>query len=133
MTDTIELTSPVEVTGLTATLRPSKGLPQGTFRLRRDRCVVEISVRVLGRPLLRGRIKTGKGTLTVGELSTLELELLPGSLPFTRRRLARGLGPEPLALRSRTVHTDDDAVVLTAVGPLPTRWLHVELAAEFTR
>jgi hypothetical protein len=136
MTATIEMAA-VDVVAITATLRPGDDLPSGSYRLRTDRCVVEVSARVLGRPVLRGRIKASTGALTVNDLATLELELLPDSLrtsvPFTRRRLAAGFVDMPLALRSRSVHTTDDTVVLTASGPLPRRLLWLELAAEFVR
>jgi hypothetical protein len=120
---------------LVATLRPADDLPEGGYRLRPDRCVVEISARVLGRPVLRGRVEASGGTLTVGELCTLELSLgeLRTGVPFTRRFLAAGLTSEPLALRARSVYIAEDTVVLTASGPLPQRWLRLELAAEFVR
>lgn len=118
-----------------ATLRPGDDLPEGSYQLRQDRCVVEVTARVLGRPVLYGRVEAGGGTLTVGELSTLELSLgsMRTGVPFTRRFLAAGLTSEPLALRARSVHVAEDTVVLTASGPLPSRWLRLELAAEFTR
>lgn len=137
MTDTIEmaLVEAADIIEITATLRPGDDMPPGSYSL--SRCVVEVSARVLGRPLVRGRVRADGGTLTVGELSTLSLELLPDSLrtgvPFTRRRLAAGLTAEPLALRARSVFVSDDTVVLTASGPLPRRWLRLELAAELVR
>jgi len=118
-----------------ATLRPGDDLPEGGYELRLDRCVVEVTARVLGRPVLYGRVNAVGGTLTVGELSTLELSLgsMRTGVPFTRRFLAAGLTSEPLALRARSVHVSEDTIVLTASGPLPSRWLRLELAAEFTR
>ena len=130
--DTIEMT-PVETVRLTATLRPARDLPAGDYRLHTGKCVVELAVCLLGRPLLRGRIEAGGGTLTVGELNTLELDLLPSlRVPFVGAWLIAGLD-EPLALRARSVHTDDETVVLAATGPLATRWTRVTLAAEFVR
>jgi hypothetical protein len=132
--DTIELPDLASPGGVVATLRPCDDLPAGDYRLRPDRCVVEVSARVLGRPVLRGRIPASDGRLMVGELATLELSLgsLRPSVPFTRRLLALPADLQ-LALRARTVHTDGETVVLTASGPLPRRWLHLELAAEFVR
>jgi hypothetical protein len=131
--DTIEMT-PVDTVRLTATLRPARDLPTGEFQLHTGKCVVELAICVLGRPLVRGRIEAGGGTLAVGELSTLELDLLPDSMrvPFVGARLLAGLD-EPLALRARSVHTDDETVVLAVTGPLATRWSRVTLAAEFVR
>jgi hypothetical protein len=106
------------MTDLVATL--AVDVPEGTYQLRRDRCVVEVAVRVLGLPVRRRRVKAGGGTLTVGEQSTLELAV--GSLPG----LSAGL-----VLQARTVFSDDETVVLTASGPVRRRWL--TLAAEFTR
>jgi hypothetical protein len=143
--DTIEM-APAEATTasdsadaslveVVATLRPGDDLPEGSYELRQDRCVVEVTARVLGRPVLYGRVEAVGGTLTVGELSTLELSLgsMRTGVPFTRRFLAAGLTSEPLALRARGVHVAEDTVVLTASGPLPSRWLRLELAAEFVR
>lgn len=84
MTDTIELT-PVDTVRLTATLRGGD-LPPGEYRLHTGRCVVELALCVLGRPAVRGRIEACAGTLTVDELSTLELDLvLAVSGPLARR------------------------------------------------
>ena len=123
----------IQTADLVVTLRPGDDLPEGAYRLRQDRCVVEVSGRVLGRPVLRGRVETNGGTLTVGELSTLELSLGPvrTGVPFARRLLRLPSGP--LALRARSVYVDEDTVVLTASGPLPSRWLRLELAAELVR
>jgi hypothetical protein len=128
--DTIEMT-PVDTVRLTATLRPARDLPSGEFQLRTGKCVVELAVCVLGRPLVRGRIEAVSGTLT---LNTLELDLLPESLrvPFVGARLLAGLD-EPLTLRARIVHIDDETVVLAVTGPLASRWSRVTLAAEFVR
>jgi hypothetical protein len=132
MTDTIEST-PVDTVRLTATLRGGD-LPPGEYRLNTGRCVVELALCVLGRPAVRGRIEACAGTLTVDELSTLEFDLLAGSLRvlFARRRLTAGLD-EPLALRARCVHSDEDTVVLAVSGPLARRWSRVLVAAEFVR
>lgn len=129
--DTIEMT-PVETVRLTATLRPVRDLPPGDYRLHTGKCVVEMAVCLLGRPLLRGRIEAGGGTLAVDELCTLELDLLPESLRMPFVTLLRGLD-EPLALRARSVYSDEDTVVLAVTGPLATRWSRVTLAAEFVR
>lgn len=128
--DTIEMT-PVDTVRLTATLRPVRGLPTGEFQLHPGKCVVELAVCVLGRPLVRARIEAGGGRLA---LNTLELDLLPDSLrvPFAGARLLAGLD-EPLTLRARVVHTDDETVVLAVTGPLASRWSRVTLAAEFVR
>jgi hypothetical protein len=131
--DTIETTA-ADTVQLTATLRPARDLPAGAYRLRTG--VIELAVCLLRRPVLRGRVEAAGGTLTVGELSMLELDLLPDTLragvPFVRGRLLPDLDT-PLALRARSVHTDEDTVVLTASGPLPKRFLRVTLAAEFVR
>lgn len=128
--DTIEMT-PVDTVRLTATLRPARDLPSGEFQLHTGKCVVELAVYVLGRPLVRGRIEAGGGTLA---LNTLELDLLPDSLrvPFVGARLLAGLD-EPLTLRARVVHIDAETVVLAVTGPLASRWSRVTLAAEFVR
>lgn len=132
---TIEVAAPADTHQLVAALRPAHDLPTGRYRLRTGRCVVELALCVLRRPVVRGRITASGGTLTAGELGTLELDLSPASLrggvPFTRGVLAAGLGPEPLALRVRIVHATEDTVVLTASGRLPKRFRRVELAAEF--
>lgn len=121
MTDTVRLA---------ATLRPATNLQVGDYRLRTDRCVVELAA--LGPGPIRGRIEPTGGTLTVDDLNTLELDLLPESLPFLRGWLATGL-TNRLALKTRVVHADEETVVLTATGRLPRRWTRVTLAAEFTR
>ncbi|HEX6361044.1 hypothetical protein [Actinophytocola sp.] len=124
MLDTIEIAA----TQLVATLRPARDLPAGRYRLRTDKCVVEFALCVLRRPVLRRRAQAVGGTLTVGELSTLELDLVPETPHFGMRL------PDldtPLAMRARSVHTDEETVVLTASGRLPRRFLRVELAAEF--
>jgi hypothetical protein len=128
--DTIEMT-PVDTVRLTATLRPARDLPTGELQLHTGKCVVELAVCVLGRPLVRARIEAVGGTLA---LNTLELDLLPESLrvPFIGARLLAGLD-EPLALCARVVHTDDETVVLAVTGPLASRWSRVTLAAELVR
>ena len=121
MTDTIELTT----VRLTATLR-GDDLPPGDYRLRTGRCVVELAVW----PVLRARVEALSGALTVGELTTLELDLVPETR--RARYLAADLD-EPLALRARSVFLADDTVVLSVSGPLAGRWSRVFLAAEFVR
>lgn len=110
---------------LAATLRPTTALPGGDYRLCPDKCVVELAA--LGP--VRGRVRPTGGTLTV---NFLELDLDPATLPFLRGWLAAGL-TKPLALRARTVYSDEETVVLTASGRLSRRWTRVTLAAEFTR
>lgn len=129
MTDTIELT-PVDTVRVTATLR-GDDLPPGEYRLHTGRCVIELALCVLGRPVLRGRVEALCGTLTVDELTTLELDLAP---PMTRRaRYLAGTLDEPLALRARGVFVAEDTVVLAVSGPLARRWSRVFVAAEFVR
>lgn len=122
-------------------VRPADGLPpEGTYGLRLDRCVVEVSARLLGRPLRRTRLRASGGRLVVGAPTTLELDLRGGAIAVTLvpgqgtyEGVARLRGQEqPLVLRVRSVHADDDTAVLAASGALTGRW-HVELAAEFTR
>lgn len=79
--------------------------PQGIYDLRLDRCVFEVAIRVLGRPVLRGRFRAVRGALTVGEDSALSVELSAKSLrtnvPLLHRRLT---GPGGLwAARHRTI------------------------------
>jgi len=125
--------------------------PAGTYGLRLDRCVAEVSVRLLGRPLIRTRPRLTGGNLVVGEPTTLELDLrggarrlrVPTTIEVTHIPRPPGLGTfeglarvgdetHPLVLRVRAVHVDDDTAVLAASGALFGR-SHLELAAEFTR
>jgi len=127
-------------------VRPVDGLPPaGAYRLRLDRCVVEVSVRVFGRPLVRTRLRASGGELGVGEPVTLTIDLRAGkrgptSIDVT---LVPGLGTfdgvarirgeeHPLVMRVRSVPADDETAVLHASGALRGR-SHLELAAEFTR
>jgi hypothetical protein len=129
-------------------VRPVDGLPPvGDYRLRLDRCVAEVSVRLLGRPLVRARVRASGGTLVVGEPTTLTIDLRAGARrlrvpdridvtfagPGTFDGLVRVRGEEhPLVLKVRSVHADEDTAVLAASGALPGG-THLVLAAEFTR
>jgi polyisoprenoid-binding protein YceI len=63
----------------------------GVYPVRRDRCVVELSARLLGHPWLRGRLKVREAVLTVGlgeDDHQLTLEFGASSLWTTIPRLA---------------------------------------------
>ena len=129
-------------------VRPVDGLPPvGDYRLRLDRCVAEASVQLLGRPLVRTRVRASGGTLVVGEPATLTVDFrargrrlrVPDRIDvtFTGPGMVEGLvrvrGEEhPLVLKVRSVHADEDTAVLAMSGALPGR-SHLVLAAEFTR
>jgi polyisoprenoid-binding protein YceI len=82
--------SPKEVTVALTVVLPEVAAP-GTYELRLDRCVIEVAVRVLGRPLLRGRFRANSGTLTVGEPSTLTAVVSAKSLRTNVPMLSRVL------------------------------------------
>ncbi|HEV8556913.1 MAG TPA: hypothetical protein VGR06_11025 [Actinophytocola sp.] len=79
--------------------------PPGRYELRLDRYVLEVAVRVLGRPLLRGRFRAVRGCLEVGEPSTLSLDISAKSLrtnvPLLRRVVSGSSGL--WAARHRTI------------------------------
>jgi polyisoprenoid-binding protein YceI len=69
------------------------------YSLRRDRCVLELTLRLLKFPWLRARFTESDGCLNIGADGdhTLEIELAPSSLWTTVPRLARTLtGPAGL-------------------------------------
>jgi hypothetical protein len=106
---------------------------------------------MLGRPLIRTRVRASGGELVVGEPATLTIDLragkrrvgVPTSIDVTLVPGKPGLGTfdgvahlrgeeHPLVMRVRSVPADDETAVLHASGALPGR-SHLELAAEFTR
>ncbi|HEY2062664.1 MAG TPA: YceI family protein [Amycolatopsis sp.] len=98
---------------------PAAGAP-AVYSLRRDRCVVEPSIRLLRYPLLRGRFTASGGFLEIAgdhQLSVvLDAESLRPSLPFLRGRLIgpRGLNVEEypdLPFTSLAVHLGQDRSV----------------------
>lgn len=69
----------------------------GGYRLRGDRCVVELSVRVLGVPVLRGRLTATNGEFHIGlaeHSGTLELRAasLRTGVPLLGKALTRERG-----------------------------------------
>lgn len=56
--------------------------------LRLDRCVIEVAVRVLGRPVLRGRFRASQGTFDDGTLTAdLPAKSLRTNVPLLHRVL----------------------------------------------
>jgi polyisoprenoid-binding protein YceI len=106
------------VTAVLPAKKPLDSLPpQGTYELRPGRCVIEVAVRILGRPLLRGRFRAVRGTLVVGEPGTVRADLSAKSLRANVPLLSGVLtGPRGLsAARHRTV---DFTGTVSLAGPL---------------
>lgn len=85
----------------------------GIHVLRRDRCVIEISLRLMGRPILRGRFAAVHGEWTIGDDGhRLRVVLDPASLRTGIPLLHRILTPADLGFDAgeidlfadRTVH-----------------------------
>lgn len=138
---------------------PVPGQEQTTYSLNPDRCAIEISLRPLGLPLARARLRAREGALEVTgspPIASIRLEVqatpdrvsMPlgaalfrstfhrGQLVFTAADVEMTVTPQPIAVKgisltARFVHVDEHAVVLAARGPV--RWLWVEAAMEFTR
>jgi hypothetical protein len=117
-------------------------LPVATgHTLRRDRCVVELSVRLLRFPVLRGRLPATGGRWTPGSRFTVTLDpaVLRTGIPFLRRAFAGSpeltfaaddVLPDPLVLdgwvatrevrlRGDVRHRDDRSIVVWAAGVVP--------------
>lgn len=129
-------------------------LPRTGYALRRDRCVVELSLRLLRIPLLRRRLTASEGRWTSGGPLTVALE---PDLVFTADEVAEDplvidghVAGREVRLRGDVRHRDERSVVVWAAGvALPAqrkprrlrrtarflagRRLHVELAIEFAR
>ncbi|WP_246256930.1 hypothetical protein [Amycolatopsis anabasis] len=100
-------------------------------------CVAELSIRVLGRPVVWGRFPARRGWLDLGEDGdepVLEVELgsksLRTNIPLLRMTLTGERARCVSEFREiRFIRSGPGEVVLHARGVL--RRLHVELAAEF--
>ena len=79
---------------------PAELLPMtGVHVLRHDRCVVEVSLRLLGRPILRGRFAAVHGEWTFGgDRDELRVVLDPASLRTGVPLLHRALTGRPTEL-----------------------------------
>jgi hypothetical protein len=128
--------------------------PPGTgYALRRDRCVIELSLRLLRVPLLRRRLVATDGHWTPG--GPLTVTLAP-DLVFTAGEVADDplvidgrVAGRTVRLRGDVRHRDEDGVVIWAAGSvlparrkprrgriarfLAGRRLHAEIAIEFVR
>lgn len=128
-------------------------LPRTGYTLRRDRCVIELSLRLLRVSLLRRRLTATGGHWTPGGALTVTLD---PDLEFT----AEDVADDPVVIDGRVAgrtvqlcgdvrYRDEDCVVVWAAGPvLPARRkprrgriarfvagrrLHAEIAIEFVR
>ncbi|MGK3207180.1 hypothetical protein [Amycolatopsis sp. MEPSY49] len=129
-------------------------LPRTGYTLRRDRCVIELSLRVLGIPLLRRRLTATDGHWTPG--AALAVTLRSPEVVCTAEEVAEHplvidgrVAGRAVRLRGDVRHRDEHSLVVWAAGPvLPARRkprrgrvarfvagrrLHAEIAIEFVR
>ncbi|GAB3160016.1 hypothetical protein GCM10027258_74510 [Amycolatopsis stemonae] len=107
-------------------------LPATTaYVLRRDRCVVETSIRLLGLPLRRTRLTaTGGHVDLAGRSLTLRTAELTFDGEIGEDHVVTG---EP-HLTGDLRHVDDERIILWVKGTVRApRRIHVEIAAEFVR
>jgi hypothetical protein len=87
----------------------------GGYTLRRDRCVVELSVRLLRLPVLRGRLTATGGDWTPGSGLTVVLDSasLRTGVPFLHRALTgpRGLRGAELTFVAEEVEAGEELVL----------------------
>jgi hypothetical protein len=95
----------------------------GVYALRRDRCVIELSIRLLGRPLLRGRFAAAGGRFTIADplefFAVLDSASLRTGVPLLHRALTghRGFRRAELTFSAQEIVLDADHV-LDLVGRL---------------
>jgi hypothetical protein len=141
---------------------PVPGREQTTYSLNLDRCAIEISLRPLGLPLARARLRAREGALEMtGQPPVasigLEVQATPdrvsmplgaalfrstshhGRLVFTANDVEMIVAPQPIAVQgepslSLTARLVhvDEHAVVLAARG-PVRWLWLEAAMEFTR
>jgi hypothetical protein len=123
------------------------------YTLRRDRCVVELSLRLLRVPLLRRRLVATDGQWTPGGPLTVtlapDLVFTAGEVPDDPVVIDGRVAGRAVRLRGDVRYRDEDCVVVWAAGTvlparrkprrgrvarfLAGRKLHAEIAIEFVR
>ena len=86
----------------------------GTYTLRRDRCVVEVSL-----PLLHGRLTATGGRLAIGDSPEFTVTLDPASLRTGVPFLSRAVGGAEWTFTAEEPDIDDTFVLVGRVGGWP--------------